>query len=215
MFTPETYYRLFELYNAAIWPAQIAALAAGIAIFALMLARVTWSGHAVALLLAAAWLFVAWAYFFTHHATINIAAPYYAYAFAAQAVLLILIGGVGGKLTFAGFDGWVRHAGLALFLFELTVQPLIGPLLGRSWATMELFGAAPDPTVLATLGVLLAADRIRWELFVIPLLWCAVTGATLWTMEAPDAFLMPAAGLLTLGLAAYKGLWRPRSAPRG
>jgi len=37
-------------------------------------------------------------------------------------------------------------------------------------------------------------------------LWCAVTGATLWTMESPEALLMPMAGLSTLILAAYRSL---------
>ena len=32
MFSPRTYYRLFELYNAAIWPAQLVAIALGVAI---------------------------------------------------------------------------------------------------------------------------------------------------------------------------------------
>ena len=204
MFSPETYYRLFELYNASIWPMQIAALASGGVIFALMLSRLPWSGRAVSLLLAISWLFVAYAYFYTRYATINIAAPYYALAFAGQAVVLLLIGGAAGKLTFEQRHGWVRRAGLALFFIELAVQPLTGPLLGRSWAAIELFGIAPDPTVLATLGALLAADRMRFELFVIPLLWCAVTGATMWSMQSPDALLMPALGLLALGLALYK-----------
>ena len=204
MFSPETYYRLFELYNAAIWPMQIAALASGAVIFALMLSRIPGSGRAVSLLLALAWLFVAWAYFHQRYATINIAAPYFTLAFAGQAMLLLLIGGAVGKLTFEQRHGSVRRAGLALFLFELAIQPLVGPLLGRSWAGVELFGIAPDPTVLATLGVLLAADRMRFELMVIPLLWCAVTGATLWTMQSPDALLLPAAGLLALGLAIAK-----------
>jgi tryptophan-rich sensory protein len=119
-------------------------------------------------------------------------------------VLLFLSGGAAGKLTFEQRHGSVRRAGLALFLFELAIQPLVGPLLGRSWAGVELFGTAPDPTVLATLGVLLAADRMRFELMIIPLLWCAVTGATLWTMQSPDALLMPAAGLLALGLSIAK-----------
>ena len=34
LFSPRTYYRLFELYNAAIWPAQIGARASGVAILA-------------------------------------------------------------------------------------------------------------------------------------------------------------------------------------
>ncbi len=204
MFSPETYYRLFELYNAEIWPAQIATLAAGGAIFVLMVSRIPWSGRGVALLLACVWTFVAYFYFYERYATINLAAPYYALAFAAQAVLLLVVGSAAGKLTFQKRDGWVRRAGLALFLFELGVQPLIGPLLGRSWAAIELFGIAPDPTALATLGVLLAADRMRYELMIIPLAWCAVTGATLWTMQSPDAFILPAAGLLALSLALYE-----------
>jgi hypothetical protein len=209
MFSPETYYRLFELYNASVWPAQIAALASGVVILALMLSRLPWIGRAVSLLLALAWLFVAWAYFYQRYATVNIAAPYFALAFAGQAMLLLLIGGSAGKLTFEQRH-WIGRAGLALFAFELAIQPLIGPLLGRSWASIEMFGIAPDPTVLATLGVLLAADRMRFELMIIPLLWCAVTGATLWTMQSPDALLMPTAGLLALGLALYK--WRSERA---
>jgi hypothetical protein len=64
--------------------------------------------------------------------------------------------------------------------------------------------------VVATLGVLVAADRPRWELLVVPLLWCAVGGATLWTMQSPDALLMPAAALLALALAAWKAIARFR-----
>jgi Family of unknown function (DUF6064) len=63
MFAPETYYRLFELYNADVWPAQIIVLSAAFTIFLLMLRGPRWRGHAVAALLAAAWLVVAWAYF--------------------------------------------------------------------------------------------------------------------------------------------------------
>ncbi|MEM9591450.1 MAG: DUF6064 family protein, partial [Pseudomonadota bacterium] len=78
--------------------------------------------------------------------------------------------------------------------------------IGRAWSGVELFGLAPDPTVVGTLGVLLAADRIRWELLVIPVLWCAISGATLWIMESPEALLMPLAGLLILLLGVSKSL---------
>jgi hypothetical protein len=206
MFSPETYYRLFELYNAAIWPVQIIAFAAGLAILALLVWRLPWAGRAVAALLAVAWLSVAWGYFAARYATINLAATYFASVFAVEAALLLLIGALAGKLSFARANTWVERIGLGLFLFALLIQPLIGPLLGRGWSAVEIFGIVPDPTVLATLGVLLAADRVRWELLAIPILWCAVTGATLWTMASPDALLMPAAALLALVLAGYRSL---------
>lgn len=211
MFSPETYDRQFELLNEALWPGQVLVLAAGLATFALMLRGPHWRGRAVAALLAAAWAFVAWAYFSERYAAINLAAPYYVWGFAAQALLLLASGTLLGRLTFGAPKGPVETAGLVLFVFALLGQPLIGPLAGRSWPGVELFGLAPDPTVLATLGVLLAADRMRWELLVVPLLWCAITGMTLWTMEAPEALLMPVLGVLTLVLAVFRGL-RGRSA---
>jgi hypothetical protein len=97
------------------------------------------------------------------------------------------------------------------FLFALVVQPLIGPLLGRSWRQVEIFGVAPDPTAIATLGVLLlATGRVRWELMVLPLLWCAISGATLLSMNAPDAWIPLAATVLSLSVAVSKALARRR-----
>jgi hypothetical protein len=78
--------------------------------------------------------------------------------------------------------------------------------MGRPWLQAELFGVAPDPTAIATLGTLVAARRPHWELLVIPLLWCAVSGTTLWTMRSPDALVLPAAAVLALSLTAWKVL---------
>jgi len=79
-----------------------------------------------------------------------------------------------------------------------------------------VLGLAPDPTVLGTLGLLLLVSPYRaaagqgrhrvamaWLPWPIPLLWCALTGATLATMQAADAALMPAAALLALAAAAW------------
>ena len=212
LFSPRTYYRLFELYNAAIWPGQVAAIAVGIAILVLLVAPGRSRGRVIAVLLAAAWLWVAWGYLWTRYATINWAATWFAAAFAVEALLLILVGAVGGGLSLTATADRVRRAGVAIFLFALAIQPLIGPLLGRSWRQVELFGLVPDPTVIATLGILMAAARTRWELMVIPLIWCAISGATLWTMEAPDTWVMPAAAVVALFLAEYKIFLRRRRA---
>ena len=62
LFSPRTYYRLFELYNAAVWPEQVLAAAAGLAIAAMLRKPRPWQGRVVAGLLAACWLWIAWAY---------------------------------------------------------------------------------------------------------------------------------------------------------
>ncbi|MGD8480388.1 MAG: DUF6064 family protein [Methyloceanibacter sp.] len=206
MFAPQTYYRLFELYNTSLWPVQVLTLAASVTTAILMFTGPRWRGRVIASLLALFWLFVAWGYFIDRYAAINLAAPYFALGFLVQACLLALVGLVGGHITFDGARTLIGKTGIALFFFALVFQPLIGPLLDREWSGMELLGLAPDPTVVGTLGVLLAADRVRWELFVIPVSWCAITGATLWVMKSPEALLMPLIGLSALVLSAYKSL---------
>ncbi len=204
LFAPRTYYRLFALYNEAIWPAQILALFVGAAAFALLWrGRRSGSTAAVAILVVAD-LWIAWAYFFERYQTINWAAQYFALGFIAQAVLLGFVGPSKQK-PFRRPTRVRRRIGLALFFFALVVQPLIGPLLlGRPWQEIELFGLAPDPTSVATLGALLLLLRGRALAFamLLPLAWCAISFLTLWTMGSPDAWVMPAVIGVAMAAAA-------------
>ena len=205
LFSPRTYYRLFELYNLAVWPLQIVALAVGLAMLALMLRGPAWRGRAVAALLAVCWLFVAWAYLLERYDSINFAARYFAIGFALQAALLAWTGVVRDRLRYAP-PGSAGKIGLAIMVYGLAIHPLIPPLTGRPWSEAEIFGLAPDPTAIATLGVLLAADRGHWHLMVLPLLWCAISGLTLWTMESPEAPVIAIIALIGAALAASKAL---------
>jgi phosphohistidine phosphatase SixA len=215
LFSPRTYYRLLELYNLAIWPAHIAALALGGAILWLMHSRVRWAGRAIPAILGVGWSWVAWGYLLERYATINWAASYLAIGFLVQGLLLVIIG-IAQGLSFAPkLDGRAK-AGLVAFAFALAIYPLIGPLLGRSWTQTEVFGIAPDPTAIATLGIVLAArGRVRWELLIIPLIWCVISGATLWTMGSADAPGPVLMATLVLVIALVKSSHRAPSRPHG
>jgi len=207
LFSPRTYYRLFELYNADIWPAQIVTLALGVVAVGLLRHPHAAQGRIVAAILAGCWLWVAWAFHWRHYATINWAATHFAGAFALEALFLIVIGVVRNDLSFGSTSSASHRVGFGLVLFALAMQPLVGPLVGRGWMQVETFGAAPDPTAVATLGFLLAArGRAAWMAWLIPILWCALSGAVLWTMDSPDAFVVPAAALLAVAVA-----WRAKS----
>ena len=199
LFSSRTYYRLFELYNADIWPLQIVTLVGG--------CRDDCAGaqpHRVA------WPF-----------DCSIARCVLAVGRMGFPLAALRNDQLGGEL----FRGWIcdrgaaagldrnraRRAqvrceqrrtpriGIAIFSFAVLVQPMIGLLLGRAWSQLEVFGVTPDPTVVATLGLLLAAKRIAWIALPIPLLWCIVSGTTLSVMNAADALILPAvAGLVLL-----------------
>jgi Family of unknown function (DUF6064) len=89
LFSPRTYYRLFELYNLAVWPWHLLVIVLGLAVLLLWLRGGAWQGRTVAVILASCWLFVAWAYLLVRYDTINWAASYFAGAFAVEALLLV------------------------------------------------------------------------------------------------------------------------------
>ncbi len=185
LFAPRTYYRLFELYNIDIWPLQILALLAGAAILVLIRNRMASSGRIIGVLLAACWLWVAWAFHWQRYATINWAASYFAVGFAIEALLLIWIGVVRDSLRFDSAPRVRARIGVAIFAFALMIQPLLQLLSGRNWQQLEVFGVAPDPTAVATLGVLLASNRMPWIALPLPLIWCVIGGVTLWLINSP------------------------------
>ncbi len=210
LFSPRTYHRLFELYNLAIFPAQALLLVLGFAIPALLVRGSDRGRRAIPAILAACWLFVAVAFFALRYASINFAAVYFAWAFGLEAALLVGFAVARRGLAFDRPTGLIAWMGVAILAFGLVVEPFIGPLLGRGWREAEIFGVAPDPTAVATLGILLVArGRGRGLLMVVPVLWCLTTGASLAAMEAPDAWVAPAAAVLVAGLAAMQ-VWRQR-----
>ncbi len=202
LFSPRVYYRLFELHNRALWPAQLLTIALGLAIL-FLLSRPGRARHRIVpALLGVLWIWVAWAFLWGRFASINWASAYAAPIFALQGLALLWFGTIRGVLSFAQ-RGDVRDlVGRVLFVGALAGYPLLAPVMGRLWFAAELFGIAPDPTAVGTLAVLALADgRIRWLLLLVPCLWCAVTGATLWTLGAEDFFVAPASALIALGAA--------------
>jgi Family of unknown function (DUF6064) len=201
MFAPRTYYRLIERYNLEVWPLHLATMAAG-AVILLLIVRRRNSGRVIATLLAIVWLWIAWAFHLERYRTIFYPAGWLAALFAAQAVLMIWIGVVRNRFT----PRWSVPA-VALFVFAWLIQPLIGLFLGRPWTQLEVFGIAPDPTVAATFAVVLAIEgrAKRIALLIVPLLWAAFSGLTLWAMGAAEAFVLPAVALFGVTLAGRAG----------
>lgn len=196
LFSPRVYDRLFELHNRALWPAHILTLLLGLAILPMWVRPIRAGHRLIPAILGGLWIAIAWAFLWERYATINWPVAYVAPLFVLQGLLLIWIGAVKGHLTFAAGRGPIDFFGPALFAFCLAGYPLLAPLMGRSWFAAEVFGIAPDPTVLATVVALAFANgRGRWLLLIVPVLWCVIAGATLWAMKAGDYFILPACAL--------------------
>jgi hypothetical protein len=204
LFSPRVYWRMFELHNAALWPLPALCLALGAGLLWLAWRRQPGAGPWIAAALAWLWTFVGWAFVWNRYAPINWAAAYVAPLFALQALLLASSAVLGSGLAPVR-RGIVGGFGVFLLAFALVGYPLLAPLMGRPWMGAEVFGIAPDPTAIGTLGLLLLAGRsplLPW-LFPVPVLWCLMSGATLLTMGAPEAWVPLAAAAAATGLAAW------------
>ncbi len=198
LFEPRVYWRLFALENEALWPAQPVQLAAFALLILCLLRDRRPSGRWLRPLLGAAWLWTGWHFVALRYGTVNWAAPTFARGFYAEAALLAALG-LSGRLDFArqGRGAW---PGMGLAAAALA-WPLLAVLDGRSWHEAEVVALAPDPTAVATLGLLAVGQRSRWAalLCVAPVLWLALSVITLVTMGAWQGWAVLAA--LLAGLA--------------
>jgi len=71
LFSPRTYWRLFQLANEALWPLQIPVLLIGAAILAMLFRPRAWADRVIPAVLAAAWLCVSVGFLWMHYAAIN------------------------------------------------------------------------------------------------------------------------------------------------
>ena len=203
LFSRETYYSLFELYHASVWPAHLVALVAAVATLRLLRDGAPWKGRVIAAMLALQWLWVAGAFHLAHFTSINPFATYFAAVFVVQAVLLATMSALPGSMSLPRGRSARERGALALVSFALLGVPLLGLVLGRGWRQIELVGMTPDATAIATLGlVVLLARRARILLLAIPVTWCLVAGVMLWTLGSAEAAVPPMAAVLALVLIA-------------
>jgi hypothetical protein len=201
LFTPDTYFRLFELYHRDWWPIQLACTSVAVVILLCLWLRPAGGGRVISILLAASWAWVGWAFLHLRFAPIHWVANWYAAAFFLQALLLFVYGISRRGVEFEIGNSARAGIGVVVLLGALLVMPATAYLTGREWMQAELFAMTPDATALATLGLLLLAKgRVAVQLVMIPVAWCLVTGATLWVLDAPEAMILPAGAMLTVAL---------------
>jgi hypothetical protein len=220
MFAPDTYWRQFELHNTTLWPFQLLPLLTLLAMVSVVLLAPA-QRHTTVLRwgvagLAVCWAFVGWAFLWQRYAPINWAAQTFALVFAAQSLGLLGLA-TRSNLQISTQSGR-RVFALSLLTWAALVHPLLALAFGRPLVQAELFGTAPDPTALATLGWLLLADArtrsgrvLLWTLQAVALVWCVISAVTLWTMGSAQGWMLLIAAMLSLG-----ALWRwPYAGPNG
>jgi hypothetical protein len=210
-FTADVLFSSFEQYNRAFWPLPIVACILALATILLTLRPVRFGDQAMAMLLAAAWLWIGITYYLLRWAKIDFAAPVYGVIFVVEGLLIAWTGVVRGRLTFRfrpDLFGWI---GLVMAIAAMAAFPLGDWLTGQGWQSVRLVGLAPGPTAAFTLGLLLLTKRrTPLRLAVAPLLWSLVAGATAWILPIPQDLILPITGVGGFGLILWRNRWQRR-----
>ena len=129
--------------------------------------------------------------------------------FVGEGLLVLWLGTVRGRLAFALERGVAGMIGIALYVYALALHPLIAFVAGRPLQAAEVVGIAPDPTAIATLGLLTLAPRRAGTvlLIILPIIWCLASALTLRTMGASEGWIP----LTAAALAALAQAWPRRN----
>jgi hypothetical protein len=206
-FSIDEFFAVFARYNAAIWPLQLLAYllaAAAVGALALHIRRRT---AVVTGILAMLWAVNGIGYHWLFFAEVNPAAWAFGAVFLVQAFVLASAPYLFPALQFAVRRDARSIVGLTLVAFAAVAYPLLGWLAGHDYPASPMFGVAPCPTTIFTVGMLLLGTwrAVRW-LLIVPALWAAIGGSAAILLNVPQDYGLIATLLLIIAFAVGHGL---------
>lgn len=198
-FAREQFLGVFMAYNTAIWPLQIVTFALGLIVVVALWRMWPIVGRLVPAILAVLWAVNGVGYHALFFATINPFALLFAMFFIAQAILFALSALPPKGLRFEIGREWRTAWGAVFVIYALAIYPLIGIWAGHGLMKGPIFGVAPCPTTIFTLGLLFMArgSWVAW-LAIIPFLWSLIGLAAAWQLGIPEDIALPVAGIVLL-----------------
>ncbi len=201
-FSQEQFLDVFVRYNAAMWPLPLFAYLLGVAAVCLTFKSSRAATALISVILALMWLVNGAAYHWSFFAVINPAARGFGIIFGIQALLLLCAPFVWPSFRIAAGRDARTFAGVGFAAYALIGYPALGWLFGHAYPAVPVFGIAPCPTTIFTIGILILGTWkvARW-LLVIPALWALVGGSAAVLLNVPQDFGLIAALIVAVGFA--------------
>ena len=192
-FTAEEFLDLFALYNAALWPFAVTLWILTVLTYgASILRSATWT-VVHRRLLAGHWIWAGVMYHALFFTRINPAAWLFAALFVAQGVIFIALRPP--DPSFVDHPGPIRRLVSTVLISYSLIYPLIVWADGFTYPRMPTFGV-PCPTVLLTIGFLIASSTPSLLLAVIPLGWSLLGVSAVWLFGVRADAALPVAGIV-------------------
>lgn len=209
-FRVEQFLTVFEQYNEAIWPAQILAYMLGLACLVLAARQSVVCDRIISAILALFWLWMGVVYHMVHFSHLSQVGWAFGALFAAQAFLFLVVGVFRHGIAYRFGLNAYGLVGALLFLYAMLIYPLLGAELGHGYPRGPMFGVAPCPATIFTLGLLLWArnGHLPKYLVVIPFIWSVIGFFASLKLGIKEDTGLLIAGLITVIMVGW-----PSSAP--
>jgi len=177
----EEFFDLFGSYNEMYLP--MIALTSILAIVALLMVfrKSEYSNRIISLTLAFFWFWIGIVFgilVFGPTPTVIAGTEYiglwylFGSIFAIHGIILLYFGVIKDGASFSWEPSYRHYIGLLIIIFGLVIYPFIGVLTGRVFPEYPVFGIAPCPVTLFTIGLLLWSDKKpSLPLMFIPIFW--------------------------------------------
>jgi Family of unknown function (DUF6064) len=214
-FTTGQFLAVFAAYNAAIWPLQIAAYALGALVLIAVFWRSAFAARLILLVLALMWAVNGILYHFLFFAPINPAAKMFAALFLLQAALFAACALKDKSLRIQIHRDLRAGAAIVILAYSMIVYEALGLAAGHGLMAGPLFGVAPCPTAIFTIGllILMRGRVVKW-LAVIPLIWAVIGTSAAVLLGIREDLGLAAAGI-ALVIFLILDYWRGISASPG
>jgi hypothetical protein len=165
------FFAMFAQANTSVWPVHLVWYSAAIAAILLAVRPVRGSNRLIAGFLAAYYVWLAIVFFGIYYTPLNDHSPAYAVMFALGGALFLLAGVIRQDLEFQ--PKWDALGILGgVFMLCALAYPVIDALTGHVFPAAPVFGVAPCPSAICTVGLLLwTRPGMPMYVLVVPLVW--------------------------------------------
>jgi Family of unknown function (DUF6064) len=199
-FTAAQLAALFGDYKAIVWSVLLVAYGLGFLTIFLLLVPGRTTSRAIAIILAALWVWTGIVYHALYFSTLNDAALLAGAAFLVEG-LIVLRAGWRGELRFGDQRSMRAAAGIALVCYAIAVYPLLGLAFSSAHRGLSMLGVTPTPVTMFTVGCLLLATRpVPRSILMIPMLWSLIGGIEALLLYVPQDWPLLASAVAAFAL---------------
>jgi hypothetical protein len=212
----DDFFSTLQSYNETFLPMTIFTFLLGVFIVYLAVRKSKNSGKIISVLLSFLWIWSGAVFFIVYYGPIDaeflgLTLPGVWYLggilFLIQSFLFLYFGVVKSSLSFEFNAGLSSIVGALLIVYAMVIYPLIGFLTGYSYPRYPIFGTAPCPLTIFSIGLLLWSDRkMPLVIVVIPFIWALmgimpVLALNIWA-DIGEVF----SGIIGLSTILYRNL---------